>query len=113
MKKKKILFSLLLITSVNLFANDTCKIVSSPAPSANDVRGTDTVAMSLSKVYYDKKKKMQIKSYSDAYLDFNKQVKEYIKKDCKKYKITINYNFKINSMIDENYYHFNAQWDFN
>jgi len=112
MKKTIITMSLGLLCTTNIFAKD-CKISSSPAQSINDIRGTDAVALSISHVYYDKNKKMQIKSYQDAYLDFYKKAKDYIKKDCKKYKMTKIYNFNINSMIDKNYYHFNATWDFN
>ena len=96
-----------------MYVKENCKIISSPAPSIKDVRGSDSVALSLSKVYYDKNKKMQFRNYSDAYLDFCKQAKEYRKSDCKKYKITKNYNYTVNSVIDNNTYHFNAQWDFN
>ncbi|MGB5868520.1 MAG: hypothetical protein WBG69_11670 [Arcobacteraceae bacterium] len=113
MKNKIVLVCLLILISVNVYGQENCKIISSPAPSINDVRGSDSVAFSLSKVYYDKNKKMQFRTYSDAYIDFVKKAKEYIESDCKKYKITKNYNFTVNSMIDENTYHFNAQWDFN
>ena len=113
MKSKIVLVCLVIFGCVTVYAQENCKIISSPASLINDVRGSDSVALSLSKVYYDKNKKMKFRKYSDAYLDFVKKAKNYIEADCKKYKITKNYNFTVNSMIDENTYHFNAQWDFN
>ena len=113
MKNIVISVSLLLSSITLIQAEEVCKIISSPAPSINDVRRTDAVAMSFSKAYYDENKKIQIRSYSNAYIDFFKQVQDYIKKDCKKYKITHNYNFTIHSIVDEHNFHFNAQWDFN
>jgi len=112
MKKQIVMLMLCTISGLSLNAKD-CKIVSSPSQNINDIRGTDSVSLSISHVYYDENKKMQIKSYSDAYQDFRKQSLDYIKEDCKKYKMTKIYNFKVNSIIDKNYYHFNSSWDFN
>lgn len=98
--------------ALSLNAKD-CKIISSPAMNENDVRGTDAVALSISRFYYDKNKKMQIKSYSDAFLEFNRKALKSIKDECKKYKLKSIYNYKIESMIEKNYYHFNAVYDYN
>jgi len=112
MKRKIVLFGISLLCVTNIFAKD-CKISSSPAKSIDDIRGTDTVALSISHIYYDKNKKMQLKSYKDAYIDFYTQAENYIKDNCQKANITKVYNFNVNSIIDKNYYHFNATWDFN
>lgn len=108
-KIKLITAGLLLSTMLN--AND-CPIISSPAMKNSDVIGTDAVALSISQVYYDDNQKMQIKSYTDAFLDFHKKAMDYIKDECKKYKIKKVYNFQIHTNIDKNYYHFNATYDF-
>ena len=94
------------------FLHADCNIISSAAKDLGELRGTDAVALSLSKAYYDDDKKMQIRSYSDAYLDFYKQATDYIQEDCEKYGFKVIYNFKVNHLVDENYYHFNATWDF-
>lgn len=107
-------FLLLIISSLCVLSLNakTCQIISSPAMNNNDVIGTDAVAMSISKVYFDKNKKIKVKNYSSAFLEFNNKARDYIKKDCKKYKIKKIYNYKINSIIDKDYYHFNATYDF-
>lgn len=111
MKNKFKLIGICLLLTLSLSANE-CKIISSPAMKDSDVIGTDAIALSISHIYYDKNKKMQLKSYSDAFLEFNKKAIDYIQKDCKKYKIKNIYNFQIHSIIDKNYYHFNATYDF-
>ena len=110
---KNIARSLILSCALALTVNaQECKIISSPAMNYDDVRGTDAVAMSISKFYYDDNNKMQIKSYTDAFLEFNKKALEYINKDCKKYKLKSIYNYKIESMVQEKMYHFNATFDY-
>ena len=99
------------LLSTALYAGE-CQIISSPAMEHGDVIGTDAVALSISKIYYDKNKKMKLKSYSDAFLEFNRKAIAYIESDCKKYKIKKIYNYQIHSNVDENYYHFNATYDF-
>lgn len=111
MKNKLKLVGISVLISLSLNANE-CQIISSPATKNTDVIGTDAVALSISHAYYDENKKMQIKSYSDAFLEFNKKAINYIKDECKKYKIKKIYNYQIHSIIDKNYYHFNATYDF-
>lgn len=110
MKKLLKIVGIGVLFSMSLGAD--CKIVSSPATNIKNVAGTDALALSISRVYFDKNKKIQIKSYSSAFIDFNKKAVDYIKKDCKKYKIKNIYNFRIQSNVDKDYYHFNATYDF-
>lgn len=111
MKRKIVFLGVSLLIASTIVAQD-CKIISSPAKSIDDVRGTEAVALSLSQIYYENKK-MKLRSYRDAYLDFYNQAVEYIQKGCKKNKITKIYNFNVNSIVDKDYYHFNATWDYN
>ena len=55
---------------------------------------------------------MHIKSYSDAFFEFHGKAVKYIEGQCEKYKINTIYNFQIHQLIEENYYHFNATYDF-
>lgn len=100
MKNKLKLVGIGVLLSLSLNANE-CQIISSPAIKNTDVIGTDAIALSISHAYYDENKKMQIKSYSDAFLEFNKKAINYIQSDCKKYKIRKIYNFQIHSIIDK------------
>ncbi len=93
-----------------LFAQ--CKIVSSPATNISDVAGVDAYAMSISKVYYDKQGKIQLKSYQDAYISFFNTVLKAIEDSCAKYGIRNIYNLKIDSKVDKNSYYFSATYDF-
>ena len=111
MKNKLKLIGASILLSASLNANG-CQIISSPAMKDGDVIGTNAVALSISHIYYDKNKKIQIKSYSDAFMEFNKKAINYINSECKKYKIKKIYNFQIHTIIDKNYYHFNATYDF-
>ncbi len=115
MKKNIAILGLCLVVATSVFAKEEvkCKISSSPAPSIEKIRGTDAVSQSISHIYYDKNKKLQVKSYSDAYQSFRKQALDYVKADCKKYNMTEIYNFKVNSFGDKDYYHFNSTWDYN
>jgi len=112
MKNKIIIIGISCAFALNLNAAE-CKIISSPAMDDKNVRGTDAVALSISRFYYDENKKMQLKSYSDAFLEFNGKALKYIKDECKKYKLKSIYNYKVNSIIEERTYHFNATYDFN
>ena len=111
MKKKIIFGAIALIYAIGLSAEE-CKIISSPAMNKQNVVGTDAVALSISRFYYDENKKMKIKSYSDAFLEFHNKAIKYIKGECVKYKIKNIYNFQTHQLLEENHYHFNATYDF-
>jgi len=111
MKIKILLSGIALIYTMGLNATE-CQIISSPAMNKQDVVGTDAVALSISRFYYDENQKMQIKGYSDAFLEFNGKAIKYIEDQCKEYKIKTIYNYQVHQLIEENYYHFNATYDF-
>ncbi len=108
MKFKKTLLTLLVVSS--LFGE--CKIITSPAQNLNLVAGADAYAMSVSKFYYDKNGKIQIKAYQDAYIEFFNKILENIQESCKKHHIRNIYNLQIESNVDKDYYYFNALFDF-
>lgn len=110
---KKTIFCLLILSST-LFAQEKkeCKIFSSPAINFDKVFGTDILRLNISKVYYDKNKKLQVRSFTEAAEDFNRKAKEFIYDECKKYKIKMIYNYTITHSVDENYFNFIAQYDF-
>ena len=110
MKTNLKLITLGIFMSAGLTAD--CLIISSPATDLKKIGGVDARAQAISKVYYDEKNKMQIKGYADAYVQFFTTTTKNIQADCKKYNISNIYNFKVESSTDENYYYFNATYDF-
>ncbi|TLS70991.1 hypothetical protein FE246_08480 [Aliarcobacter thereius] len=116
---KKIISTLLLTTtlSTTLFAD--CEVLNFGEPNQNPIKllGTNEVpkvvnynAYSVSKpiAYYDSKNKMQIKSFTDAYGEFFRYVRDSAIEDCKEggYKEIANVDIKF--QIDERYYYFAA-----
>ncbi len=111
MTKKFILSGLLLVSVLNLNAAD-CSIISSPATNLDKVTGVDARAETISRFFYDENKKMKLKNYPDAYIEFFKNTLTGIKADCKKYNISHIYNLKVTSTLDDNYYYFSVTYDY-
>ncbi len=108
MKLKKTFIALLAATS--LFGE--CRVISSPAQNLGLIAGVDGYAMTISRFYYDKDGKMQLKGYQDAYIEFFKNASKYIQTSCNKYNIKNIYNFKIESNVDKDNFYFSALFDF-
>ena len=94
MKKKFILLALVLGFTLNTYAAD-CVITSSPATNLNKVSGVDARAETISRFSYDENKKMQLKNYPSAYVEFFNNALKGIRADCKKYDITHIYNTRV------------------
>lgn len=106
----------MILASTTLMSNAGCKIFTSPATKFSELKGSDSVALSISNIYYEKdkkgKKKMKFKSGSEALLEFDGKAREYIQGECKKYNLTTIYNYQIRSTVDEHRYNIYATYDY-
>jgi hypothetical protein len=114
MKHIKTLVLAFVLTSVA--AQAECKIFTSPATNFSTLKGSESISLSISQVYYEKnkkgKKKMKFKTGSEALLEFDRKAREYLQKECEKYKLSTIYNYQIRNMSDENWYNFYASYDY-
>ena len=113
---KTIVKTTLALALTTLALNAECKIFTSPATDFSTLKGSDSLSLSISNIYYEKdkkgKKKMKFKSGSEAFLEFDGKAKAFIQGECAKYNLTIIYNYRIGSTIDEHRYNFYATYDY-
>jgi len=114
--KNTILKTTLTLALTTLFANADCKIFTSAATDFSTLKGSKTVALSISSIYYEKdekgRKKMKIKLGKEALLDFDRQARDYIQNECKSNGWTVIYNFQIKSMGTKDWFDLYATYDY-
>lgn len=110
MKHIKTLTLALVLTSVT--AQTECKIFTSAATNFSTLKGSSTVALTISSIYYKKddkvKKKMAFKDGQKALLEFENQAREYLQNECKNNNYSTIYNYTIHSTVEERRYNFYA-----
>jgi hypothetical protein len=114
--KNTILKTTLTLALTTVLANAECKIFTSPATDFSTLKGSETVALSISSIYYEKdkkgRKKMKIKLGKEALLDFDGKARTYIQDECKTNGWTKIYNFKIKSMGTKDWFDLYATYDY-
>lgn len=97
-------------------AQAECRILTSPATDFSTLKGSESIALSISTIYYKKdkngKKKMEFKTGSEALLEFDRKAREYLQDECKKNHLKTIYNFQIKSMSNKDWYHLYATYDY-
>ena len=114
MKQTINIAALMLVTSIASQAD--CKIFTSPATNFSTLKGSSTIALSISNIYYKKddkgKKKMAFKDGQEATLEFDEKARTYLHEECKKYNYKIIYNYRIHSTAEERRYNFYVTYDY-
>ena len=111
-----ILKTTMVLAATTLMANAGCKIFTSPATDFSTLKGSTSIALTISSIYYKKdekgKKKMEFKDGQEAFLEFDGKAREYIQDECNKYNYTGIYNFRIQSTVEDRRYNFYATYDY-
>lgn len=114
MKHIKQITLALILTSVA--AQAECKIFSSPATNFSTLKGSESISLSISSIYYEKnkngKKMMKIKLGKDALIEFDSKARDYIQEQCKSYGWKKVYNFQIKSMGTKDWFDMYATYDY-
>ncbi len=114
MKKFRNISLAILLSTLTAQAN--CKIFTSPATNFSKLKGSESIALSISGIYYEKnkqgKKKMKIKLGNEALLEFDKKARDYIQKECKTNGWTTIYNFQIKNMGKKDWFDLYATYDY-
>ncbi len=99
-----------------LMANADCKIFTSAATDFSALKGSDSVSLSISNIYYKKgkngKKKMEFKLAQKAFLEFDEKAREYIQGMCAKNNLSVVYNYQIRTVGSKDWYNFYATYDY-
>jgi len=99
-----------------LLANAECKIFSSPATDFSKLKGSETVSLTISSIYYEKnkkgRKKMKIKLGNEAILEFNEKARNYLQEQCEKYKWTTIYNYQIKNVPNKDWFNLYVTYDY-
>ncbi|GEM_PF-3509929 len=102
--------------TVTLMVQAECKIFTSPATDFSALKGSESIALSISSIYYkedDKgKKKMEFKLAKDAVIEFDSKAREYLSGFCKDNNLTVIYNYQIKTVADKDWYNFYATYDY-
>ena len=110
---KNIALTLLLTTGLSQAG---CKIFTSSATNFSTLKGSETVALSISSIYYEKdkkgRKKMKIKLGKEALLEFDEKARNYIQEECSKNGWKTVYNYQIKSMGTKDWFDLYATYDY-
>lgn len=114
MNNIKHLTLVLLLSSITAQAD--CKIFTSPATDFATLKGSTSIALTISSIYYKKddkgKKQMAFKDGQEAFLEFDRKAREYIQGECAKYNYSVIYNYHMQSTAEERRYNFYATYDY-
>ena len=106
----------LALVFTSLTAQAECKIFTSPATNFKTLKGSSTIALTISSIYYKKddkgKKKMAFKDAQEALLEFEEKARTYLQNECKTNNYSTIYNYTIHSTVEEHRYNFYATYDF-
>ena len=111
-----ILKTTMVLAATTLMASAECKIFTSPATDFSALKGSDSVSLSISNIYYKKgkngKKKMEFKLAQKAFLEFDTKAREYIQDICSKNNLSVIYNYQIRTTGSKDWYNFYATYDY-
>ena len=111
-----ILKTTLALALTTLALNAECKIFTSPATNFSELKGSDSVSLSISNIYYKKdkngKKKMEFKLAQKAFMEFDTKAREYIQGMCAKNNLSTIYNYQIRTVGSKDWYNFYATYDY-